>query len=83
MKTSKHSSDRRKDTDRYRAGHPTPEARDYTDEEMEFLKAVEEFKKKRRVRFPHATDYLAVLVSLGYRKVVEPGPVPAKRTWGF
>lgn len=43
----------------------------YTDDELEFLKAVEEWKKRHRRLFPAVTELLRVAAALGYRK---PGP---------
>lgn len=40
----------------------------YTADEDEFIKALLRYKQERHVDFPTATDYLAVLKSLGYRK---------------
>lgn len=42
--------------------------REYDDAEAEFLRAAEQFRSKNRKPFMTATDYLAVLLSLGYRK---------------
>jgi len=41
---------------------------EYDAAETEFLKAVDEFKRRRGVRFPTNTQLLRVLLSLGYRK---------------
>lgn len=40
----------------------------YSDAEAEFLRACEAYRSDRAQRFMVATDYLAVLISLGYRK---------------
>jgi hypothetical protein len=45
-----------------------------TDEEVEFLKAMDAYK--RRSKFPTWREVLAVLRSLGYRKVAPAGPLP-------
>ena len=42
---------------------------EHTDEQVAFIKAMQEFKKKNRGRFPAVTDYLHVLKKMGYRKV--------------
>ncbi len=48
---------------------PNSEAeRHYTDEEREFLRAAYEYQHERGIRFMNATDYLKVLLALGYRK---------------
>lgn len=40
----------------------------YEDDEAEFLLAVERFRREAKRAFPTATEYLAVLKGLGYRK---------------
>jgi hypothetical protein len=43
-----------------------------TDEQFEFLMAVDEYKKKNDRPFPTWTEVLEVIKALGYRKVAEP-----------
>lgn len=40
----------------------------FTDEQQEFLGAVQEFRKQRKRNWLFITDYLEVLKALGYRK---------------
>ena len=40
----------------------------YTDDEREFMCAVDDYKRKHGRPFPTCSEVLAVLVSLGYRK---------------
>jgi hypothetical protein len=47
---------------------------DYTDEERAFLVAMERYKRQRRRPFPTWREVLAVVHSLGYRRVAEPRP---------
>jgi hypothetical protein len=42
---------------------------DYTENELEFLRAVDTYKRETGRAFPTWTEVLNVLVSLGYRKV--------------
>lgn len=42
----------------------------YADDEDEFIKAVDAYKKKHKVKFPTATDFLRVAKELGYQKIV-------------
>lgn len=44
---------------------------EYTPDQIEFLKAMERYKRVRRRPFPTWHEVLEVLVSLGYRKVPE------------
>jgi hypothetical protein len=41
---------------------------DYTDEEREFLVALERYRQSRHRRFPSCREILQVIKSLGYRK---------------
>ncbi len=57
-----------------------------SDEQFEFLLAIEEYKKKNTRPFPTWTEVLEVIRAMGYRKVAEPqslkpfinDPEPAK-----
>ncbi len=55
---------------------PTTTDRVYSESELEFLQALELYRRQNKRPFPTATEYLEVLVSLGYRKVAERGPLP-------
>ena len=58
--------------DHGRATHPTAENAEYSDEEMEFLKAMEKARTRiRRIsqRSPTFVDVLAVAVAMGYRRL--------------
>lgn len=46
-----------------------------SDEQFEFLLAIEEYKKKNSRPFPTWTEVLEVIKALGYRKVAEPQPI--------
>lgn len=41
---------------------------EYTKDEVEFLKAVDAYRIKTKTKFLLATDYLKILVKLGYSK---------------
>jgi hypothetical protein len=43
-----------------------------SDEQFEFLMAIDEYKKKNGRHFPTWTEVLEVVKALGYRKVAEP-----------
>ena len=45
---------------------------DYTEEEIEFMKAIEAYKAKTGRKFPTWCETLAVARSLGYRKAAPP-----------
>ncbi len=73
------SGDRRVKTPRRRQIDPTTCERDYTDAEIEFMNALDEYKRKSGRMFPTCSEVLEVLLSLGYAKIetaeaaVEPG----------
>ncbi len=43
-----------------------------SDEQFEFLLAIDEYKKKNKRPFPTWTEVLEVIKAMGYRKVAEP-----------
>jgi len=72
--------DRRVDLDRRRGpGRRRSEDRknaeegQMSDEQFEFLMAINEYKKANSRPFPTWTEVLEVIKALGYRKVAEPG----------
>lgn len=53
-----------------RPGHiATSDTVQYSDEELEFIKAIDRFKREKRKPFPSYSEVLGVAKSLGYRKV--------------
>jgi len=40
----------------------------YSDEELVWLKAIDEYKTKYKVRYPRLVEYLIIAKELGYRK---------------
>lgn len=61
-------SDRRK-VDRRRQIDPTTCERDYQPDEVEFMKAMDDYKRRSGRQFPTWSEVLEVLRDLGYRKV--------------
>ena len=47
---------------------------EFTDEELQFLQALQHFKKENRRYFPTFTEVLAVARQLGYRRVAPAEP---------
>src|SRR5262249_54781570 len=68
--------DRRHQGERRRQVDPTTCERDYTDDEIAFMKAMDQYKRDNRRPFPTWSEVLEVLHSLGYRKVAEPTAMP-------
>lgn len=48
----------------------------YDHDEIEFMLAVDQYKRDNKRPFPSSSEVLLVLKSLGYRKVEEKGPLP-------
>jgi hypothetical protein len=67
-------------SERRRLIDPTTCERDYTDDESEFMKAMDRYKRENRRPFPTWSEVLEVLRALGYRKVAEPTDLPGKKT---
>lgn len=59
-------ADRRKQVD------PTTCERDYRNDEVEFMRAMDDYKRNCGRPFPTWSEVLEVVISLGYRKVEEP-----------
>jgi hypothetical protein len=68
--------ERRQQGERRRQIDPTTCERDYSDEEILFMKAMDQYKRDNRRPFPTWSEVLEVLHALGYRKVAEPTSMP-------
>jgi hypothetical protein len=66
--------------ERRRQIDPTTCERDYNDEEIEFMKAMDQYKRENRRPFPTWSEVLEVLRAMGYRKVAEPSTMPGLST---
>ena len=64
-------SSRRK-VERRRQIDPTTCEREYTDPEIEFMRAMDEYKRRSGRQFPTWSEVLEVIHALGYRKVEAP-----------
>jgi hypothetical protein len=62
--------------ERRRQVDPTTCERDYTDEEIVFMKSMDNYKRDNRRPFPTWSEVLEVLRALGYRKVAEATTLP-------
>src|SRR5215475_10773366 len=60
--------DRRQQGERRRQVDPTTCEKDYSDEEIIFMRAMDQYKRANRRPFPTWSEVLEVLRSLGYRK---------------
>jgi len=68
--------ERRNLGERRRQVDPTTCERDYTDDEIIFMKAMDQYKRANRRPFPTWSEVLEVLHSLGYRRVAEATDLP-------
>ncbi len=68
--------DRRHEGERRRQVDPTTCERDYDDEEIIFMKAMDQYKRANRRPFPTWSEVLEVLHALGYRRIAEPTILP-------
>ena len=50
-----------------------------SDEQFEFMMAVDEYKRKNDRPFPTWTEVLEVIKAIGYRKIAEPQPLEESR----
>ena len=78
----KRQEDRRSEVDRRRGpgrrrsdDRRSAEEGEMTADQLEFLHAVNEYKRSNRRAFPTWTEVLDVVKALGYRKVAEPGKI--------
>jgi hypothetical protein len=79
---AQNAAEKRKNSERRRLIDPTTCERDYNDDETEFMKAMDRYKRENRRPFPTWSEVLEVLRSLGYRRVAEAGPLPGKKESG-
>jgi hypothetical protein len=68
--------ERRERGERRRQVDPTTCERDYNDDEIEFMKAMDMYKRANRRPFPTWSEVLEVLIALGYRRVEKPTALP-------
>ena len=68
QETAPVSSDRRK-VQRRRQIDPTTCERDYTNDEIEFMQAMDDYKRKSGRMFPTCSEILEVVRSMGYERV--------------
>ncbi len=62
----------RRKVERRRQIDPTTCERDYTGDEVEFMKAMDIYKRRSGRQFPTWSEVLEVIRCLGYRQVAEP-----------
>ncbi len=68
------ANERRKVTRRRRID-PTTCERDYSDSEIEFIQAMDDYKSASGRMFPTCSEILEVVIKLGYRQVAVDSPI--------
>lgn len=69
--SEKSADDDRRKVERRRQIDPTTCERDYAGDEIEFMTAMDDYKRRAGRMFPTWSEVLEVLRDLGYRKVAE------------
>ncbi len=72
-KSASFPAERRSKPERRRRIDPTTFEKQYTDDELEFMNAMQRFKEASGTSFPTHGEVLRVAIGLGYRRVIE-GP---------
>ena len=62
----------RRKVERRRQIDPTTCERDYNQDEIDFMRAMDDYKRRSGRQFPTWSEVLEVVRSLGYRKIAEP-----------
>lgn len=65
----------RRKVERRRHIDPTTCERDYNNDEVEFMTAMDDYKRRSGRQFPTWSEVLEVMRSLGYRKVAAPSTI--------
>ena len=73
---AKNAAEKRKNSERRRLIDPTTCERDYSEDETEFMKAMDRYKRENRRPFPTWNEVLEVLHSLGYLRTAEATALP-------
>jgi hypothetical protein len=73
------SGEDRREGERRRQVDPTTCERDYTGDEIDFMRAMDLYKRANRRPFPTWSEVLEVIRALGYRKVAEPTELPGNK----
>lgn len=72
MAVERRQGERREKVSRRRQIDPTTCERDYNDAEVEFMQALDDYKRRSGRMFPTCSEVLEVLIGLGYEKKKTP-----------
>jgi hypothetical protein len=73
-RTDARAPERRARKERRKRIDPTTFEKQYTDDELEFMNAMQRFKERTGRPFPSHGEVIKVAVALGYRKLVDDAP---------
>ena len=65
--------------ERRRLVDPTTCEKEYSEDEIDFMRAMDQYKRDNRRPFPTWSEVLEVLTALGYRKVEAAGAMPGRK----
>jgi hypothetical protein len=74
--TAPRTPERRVKKERRKRIDPTTFEKQYSDDEMEFMNAMQRFKERTGRPFPTHGEVIKVAIGLGYRKLVDDAPPP-------
>jgi hypothetical protein len=66
----------KKHSDRFTCTHGVNVGSAYSNDQLAFLQALDRYKRSNHRPHPSCCEVLAVVESLGWRRVAEPGPLP-------
>ena len=67
--------ERRAKVERRRQIDPTTCERDYSENEVDFMRAMDDYKRRSGRQFPTWSEVLEVIHSLGYRRMADPSEI--------
>ena len=76
VKVERREGERREKVNRRRQIDPTTCERDYTDNEVEFMQAMDEYKRKNGRMFPTCSEILEVIREMGYVRMPKGESLP-------
>lgn len=75
---AQHKGPERRKVERRRQIDPTTCERDYSVDEVDFMRAMDDYKRRSGRQFPTWSEVLEVIYSMGYRRVAEPTEIELK-----
>src|SRR5262245_11136057 len=76
VEVERRTVERRQKVERRRQIDPTTCERDYTPAEIEFMTAMDKYRRESGRPFPTWSEVLEVVIALGYQKIERPADAP-------